>query len=188
MSVSQKITPRSSAALAGSTIYCAYFNSMNRSLLVGAMGLGIFQSTLEEVPIMKNSTMTMARTHEGVVSETLYNGLFNQVVTGGHDGYVIVWDMFNGQKIIQFTVENGVEITAMCFDESKRRLITGTRTGNVQIWNFNNGALLHALPKTSDVEITSLNYIRERIISGGWVKRITVYHDPKENSEYKEHG
>jgi len=88
------------------------------------------------------------------------------VVTAGHDGYVIVWDMFNGSKIISFKVENEVEITAMCFDESKRRLITGTRTGNINIWNFNNGALLHTLPKTSDVEITSLNYIRERIISG----------------------
>jgi WD40 repeat protein len=57
---------------------------------------------MEEVPIMKNSTMTMARTHEGVVSETLYNPLFHQVITAGHDGYVIVWDMFSGQKIIQF--------------------------------------------------------------------------------------
>ena len=186
MSVSQKITPRASARLVGTTVNCAYFNSVNRSLLVAAIGVGIFQSNLDEVPIMKHSTMTMARTHEGVVSETLYNELFNQVVTSGHDGYVIVWDMFNGQKIIQFKVENGVEITAMCFDESKRRLITGTRTGNINIWNFNNGALLHILPKTSDVEITSLNYIRERIISGGWIKRITVYHDPKENSEYKE--
>jgi len=79
MSVSQKITPRMSAKLVGSTVNCAYFNPMNRSLLVAAIGLGIFQSNLEEVPIMKNSTMTMARTHEGVVSGVLYNNLFKQV-------------------------------------------------------------------------------------------------------------
>ena len=71
---------------------------------MAAIGLGIFQSNMEEVKVSKNSMVTIAKTHDGIVSATLYNGLFNQVVTGGHDGYIMVWDMFNGQKITQFKV------------------------------------------------------------------------------------
>ena len=57
--------------------------------------------------------VTIAKTHDGIVSATLYNGLFNQVVTGGHDGYIMVWDMFNGQKITQFKVKTKLYIKIM---------------------------------------------------------------------------
>ena len=47
----------------------------------------------------------------------------------------------------------GVEVTAISFDPTKRRLITGTRDGTVKIWNFNNGACLQELQAPDDSEV-----------------------------------
>ena len=56
-----------------------------------------------------------------------------------------VWDLDTGEKTMQFSRCHGdMELTAMTFDPSGRRLITGGRDGSLKIWNFNNGACLSA--------------------------------------------
>lgn len=65
-----------------------------------------------------------------------------------------MWDLETGEKVIQFSrVHGDVEITAMAFDPTGRRLITGGRDGAIKIWNFNNGACLGELtsPDVSEV-------------------------------------
>lgn len=72
---------------------------------------------------------------------------------------VCVWSIEDGEKIIQFSNAHGdSEITAMTFDQSKRRLITGARDGTVKIWNFNNGCCLRELEKIDDEEV---NYVEQ---------------------------
>lgn len=67
---------------------------------------------------------------------------------------VCVWSLENGEKIIQFANAHGdSEITAMTFDQSKRRLITGARDGSVKLWNFNNGCCLRAIEPLDDEEV-----------------------------------
>ena len=67
---------------------------------------------------------------------------------------VSVWDVDTGEKIIQFSNCHGnLEITAMAFDPTGRRLITGARDGSIKIWNFNNGACLSKLQTDHEVEV-----------------------------------
>ena len=49
--------------------------------------------------------------------------------------------------------EDDMEITAMSFDPTKRKLITGARDGVVKIWNFNNGACLRILQEPDGSEV-----------------------------------
>ena len=49
--------------------------------------------------------------------------------------------------------EREIEITAIAFDPTKRRLITGTRDGTVKLWNFHNGACLRQLQGADDNEV-----------------------------------
>ena len=76
------------------------------------------------------------------------------MVSACHDSVVCVWSIEHGEKIIQFSNAHGdSEITAMTFDQSKRRLITGARDGTVKIWNFNNGCCLRELEPIDDEEV-----------------------------------
>lgn len=55
---------------------------------------------------------------------------------------------------MQFSRCHGdVELTAMIFDPSGRRLITGGRDGSLKIWNFNNGACLNVLENRFTLEV-----------------------------------
>ena len=65
-----------------------------------------------------------------------------------------MWDVDTGEKTIQFSQCHGnVEITAMAFDPSGRRLITGGRDGSIKLWNFNNGACLSILETRYEAEV-----------------------------------
>ena len=67
-----------------------------------------------------------------------------------------MWDVDTGEKTIQFSQCHGnVEITAMAFDPSGRRLITGGRDGSIKLWNFNNGACLSILETRYEAEVRS---------------------------------
>lgn len=115
------------------------------------------------------------------------------MVTGDRASRVSVYDIFTGEKIMQYTVhtitENGetieAEITAMSFDPTRRRLATGTRDGVVKIWNFNNGTLLRELPSSDRTEITCIAWPPTRIIVAGWSKRVTVYLESAENNDFR---
>ena len=64
--------------------------------------------------------------HTKPICKALYNSLFNQVVSACHASLVIVWGLETGEKVIQFAnAHPHSEITAMCFDQSQRRLVTG---------------------------------------------------------------
>ena len=64
--------------------------------------------------------------HIKPLCKALYNSLFNQVVSACHASLVIVWSLETGEKVIQFSnAHPNSEITAMCFDQSLRRLVTG---------------------------------------------------------------
>lgn len=115
------------------------------------------------------------------------------MVTGDEGSRVSVYDIFTGEKIMQYTVhtiiENGetieAEITAMTFDPTRRRLATGTRDGVVMIWNYNNGTLLRELPSPDRTEITCIAWPPTRILVAGWNKRVTAYLESAENNEFR---
>ena len=85
-----------------------------------------------------------------------YQAILSQVVSGCHAGVVSVWDIQTGEKVMQFQTipERPAEITAMAFDEFKRRLITGSNNGTIRLWNFNNGALLSEISLVDDEEVS----------------------------------
>ncbi|RMX44515.1 hypothetical protein pdam_00006041, partial [Pocillopora damicornis] len=114
----------------------------------------------------------------------IYNDLFDQVVSACHDSVVCVWSLETGEKIIQFSNAHGSsEITAMRFDPSKRRLITGGRDGTVRIWNFNNGCCLSELQAVDNEEITGILCFKQKIITVGWNRNVTIYKDCRDEEE-----
>ena len=77
----------------------------------------------------KSSDDKERSSHIKPLCKALYNSLFNQVVSACHASLVIVWNLETGEKVIQFSnAHPESEITAMCFDQSLRRLVTGRLT------------------------------------------------------------
>lgn len=82
-----------------------------------------------------------------------------------------VWDLDTGEKTMQFSRCHGdMELTAMIFDPSGRRLITGGRDGSLKIWNFNNGACLNVLENRFPLEVYGsvifiLSFLHSAILS-----------------------
>ncbi|KAI8614723.1 WD40-repeat-containing domain protein [Chytriomyces sp. MP71] len=156
-------------------ISAIFFDSTNRQLLTGS-------NKLETWPLYKNLRHTIARSHDFGVVSAMFNENFHQVVSGCQGGTVSIWDLASGDKIFQFHNAHGkLEITAMCFDKSGRRLVTGSRDGIVKMWNFNNGQILRKMMKTNSLEVTdgSNNYI----IAVGWDRRITIFIDDSDHFE-----
>lgn len=128
--------------------------------------------------------------HSMPVTCALYNPLFNQVVSASTDSTVSVWDLYSGEKVMQFKAHKrtihgeskNVEITAISFDHTYRRLLTGAQDGTVKVWNFNNGDCLRELTVYHpDLEVTGIVCSKQNIITAGWNKQITIYKDKSED-------
>lgn len=120
-------------------------------------------------------------THEKRLCAALYNENFNQIVSGCHGSVVSVWDVDTGEKVIQFSHCHGtVEITAMAFDPTGRRLITGARDGSLKIWNFNNGACLSILESSYNEEVSCISFLKQCIIVGGRSCCLALYGDTRD--------
>jgi len=48
-----------------------------------------------------------------------------QLLTGGEDSMVCLWDLRTGAKHIQFSTDKEGPFTCMAFDPTNRRLVTG---------------------------------------------------------------
>ena len=125
-------------------------------------------------------TLTTPKSHSKALCKALYNSNFHQVVSGCEDSVIKVWDIQNGEKTFQYSgVHENVEITAMNFDNSGRRLITGSRNGDILLWNFNNGAVLKKLVKDDNLEVTDVLYIEQGannyIAACGWNRKIVIF-------------
>ncbi|XP_064622322.1 WD repeat-containing protein on Y chromosome-like [Lineus longissimus] len=174
--------PGSKITIGPHYITAVFLNARTQSLILGTNQLAIFERKDEE-------RQQVVKTHNAPITSAIYNTLFNQVVIGCHESTVSVWDLNTGEKVIQYTnahkitekgEEKGIEITAMVFDPTGRRLITGARDGTVKIWNFNNGAMLREFETVGDSEITGLVCPRQRILISGWNRRVTSYIDAKD--------
>ncbi len=160
-------------------VTAAMFQETRQALLFATTTLAVLQHKEEEVQQLHS--------HKNPVTIALYNPLFHQVVSACVESLVCVWNVYTGEKVMQFKAHkvrtNGrtmsVEVTAMTFDPTYRRLITASRGGSVKLWNFNNGSCLRELPLSGAAEITSIvcSATKQRIITAGWNKRLTIYVD-----------
>ncbi|XP_075931298.1 cilia- and flagella-associated protein 337-like [Petromyzon marinus] len=118
-------------------------------------------------------------THGTALSAAAYNPLFRQVVTGGEDSCVIVWDVETGAKWLALNNAHGEEeITSLGFDSSGRRLLTGARNGTVKVWNVQNGHNLLKLQAVGAAEVTGVACLREhKLLTVGWNRKILLYDD-----------
>jgi len=69
------------------------------------------------------------------------------MVTADMRALVCVWDIINGEKVMEFNANPSsdhteLEVTAMTFDTTYRRLLTTLNDGSLAIWNFNNANCL----------------------------------------------
>lgn len=130
-----------------------YYDSNNRVILTAS-------SKIEVWPLFSANRSFTSKSHESPVVNILYNTNFHQVVSGSQNGTVTLWDPQTGEKIFSFhRPHGGLELTAMCFDKSGRRLITASRDNMLKMWNFNNGQILRSMYKTSSNETSEVAYI-----------------------------
>ncbi|KAG2468526.1 WD repeat-containing protein on Y chromosome-like [Polypterus senegalus] len=162
----------------GLPIFCFCYHESTNLLVVAAAEIGILYG-------IEKSREWEYTSHEEPLCTILYSSSFKQVVSGCIGGFVCVWDILTGKKVVQFmnTEDRKAAITAMAFDDLQRRLITGCKDGTVRIWNFNNGELLSDLQKVDKTMVTDIVYIDKKIYISGWLKRLVWYSDAKKDEE-----
>ena len=81
---------------------------------------------------------SMKTRQDSPIVQALFNSNFNQVVSGFQNGSIRLWDPVFGEKIFEFhRAHDHLELTAMCFDLSGRRLITGSRDSVIKVKQAN---------------------------------------------------
>ncbi len=161
-----------------------YLHQRTGSILVATNEIAILESSQCEEQVSRGALRGEITSHEKPLCAALYNENFNQVVSGCHGSVVSVWDIDTGEKTIEFSCCHSVmEITAMAFDPTGRRLITGSSDGSIKIWNFNNGACLSVLESSFTTEVTSISFMNERIVAGGWSRCLAIYRDTRHSSD-----
>ncbi|XP_075244301.1 WD repeat-containing protein on Y chromosome-like isoform X2 [Convolutriloba macropyga] len=132
------------------------------------------------------------KSHGKGVTCVLYNPVFEVIVSADQYSTICVWEYKTGKKQMQFSGchlwnINGriinLEITAMTFDPTYRRLFTGSKDGLVKVWNFNNGSCLDEYETCEENEIGGLVYTRNRLFTGGWSKNVYCIFDAKEDED-----
>ena len=112
----------------------------------------------------KSSDDKERSSHIKPICKALYNSLFNQVVSACHASLVIVWNLETGEKVIQFSnAHPQSEITAMCFDQSLRRLVTGMVLMNIPLLYDGNVAsiIIQSSLYYGTVDLTTTQYENE---------------------------
>ncbi|KAI9139143.1 WD40-repeat-containing domain protein [Paraphysoderma sedebokerense] len=159
-----------------------YFDALNRQLVTGS-------NKLELWPLYTHFKQeSVVGSHDAPIVAAIFNHNFHQVVSGCQNSTVSVWDVGSGNKTFQFFNLHGkLEITAMCFDKSCRRLLTGSRDGVVKMWNFNNGQLLKKMVKSTRVEISAVLHVEisntRLVIAVGWDRKVSIFMDSPEDDE-----
>lgn len=123
------------------------------------------------------------------VTVVLLNELYHFVVTCSEASFIIIWDVWKGQKVNLITrahtrVKHGevllVAITAGCFDPKHQFLLTaGDKT--LKVWNFNEGICLRTVLVDGSHRVKDVFWTNERILAVG--ESVTEFHD---NNDYKE--
>ncbi|XP_016416478.1 WD repeat-containing protein on Y chromosome [Sinocyclocheilus rhinocerous] len=121
-----------------------------------------------------------------------YSEEFRQVVSCSEGSVVKVWDVETGAQVFEYGCAHGESaITCMAFDPSGRRLVTGGRDGCLKMWNFNNGQCVKILSRDGRcAEICDCSYLTLHrnafVISVGWGRRIDIYLDSKEETQFSQ--
>ncbi|CAG9835022.1 unnamed protein product [Diabrotica balteata] len=137
----------------------------------------------------QSSEHTDGNTHTSGVSVVLFNQLYRTVITCGLDSYIIVWDPWDGRRLLVIKDAHTVmlhgeikpvEITAATFDPGWQRLLTGAHDGTLKIWNFNTGTCLRNMKIEQWCEVQSVIWVKGRILAIGWNRRVTEFADTNE--------
>ncbi|KAM9061365.1 EF-hand calcium-binding domain-containing protein 8 [Sarcophilus harrisii] len=163
-------------ALGNHPITCAYFHKANDTFICGTYSIGILTGYLEAQEGFWK-IQDVFTTHHTVVCGVLYSKAVKQVVSGGLNGLISVWELVTGKKVKEFPVSESkdVELTAMALDELERCLLTGMRNGTVKMWNFTLGVCLLNFPNPDQMEINGITHVNGIFYVAGWNKRITWY-------------
>ncbi|KAI7801017.1 putative WD repeat-containing protein on Y chromosome-like [Triplophysa rosa] len=121
-----------------------------------------------------------------------YSEEFRQALSCSEGSVVKVWDVDTGAQVFEYGCAHGqAAITCMAFDSNGRRLVTGGRDGSLKMWNFNNGECLKILRADGRcAEICDCAYLKLHrsafVISVGWGRRIDIYSDSIEETQYNQ--
>nr|CAI5831958.1 unnamed protein product [Callosobruchus analis] len=162
------------------------YNQESRQWIIGSVMIAILPLSPKQ-----SSEHTDGNTHTGSISCILYNKLFKTVVTCGLDSYIIVWDPFDGRRLLVVKEAHTVmlhgeilpvEITAATFDPGYSRLLTGAHDGTLKIWDFNTGTCLRNMNIDNEkwTEVQSVIWVKGRIMAMGWNRRVTEFADSGE--------
>ncbi|XP_076266144.1 WD repeat-containing protein on Y chromosome-like [Rhynchophorus ferrugineus] len=159
----------------------ALYNPESRQWIIGSCMIVVIPLSPKQ-----SSEHTDGNTHSSGVSVVLYNKLFKVIVTCGLDSYIIVWNPWDGRRLM--VIKEGhtrmlhgeimnVEITAATFDPGYQRLLTGAHDGTLKIWNFNTGTCVRNMNIETWCEVQCVIWVKNRIMAMGWNKRVTEFAD-----------
>ncbi|KAH1000024.1 hypothetical protein HUJ04_001903 [Dendroctonus ponderosae] len=162
----------------------ALYNPESRQWIIGSSMIAVIPLSPKQ-----SSEHTDGNTHSSGVSVVLFNKLFRVIVTCGLDSYIIVWNPWDGRRLL--VIKEGhtrmlhgeimsVEITAATFDPGYQRLLTGAHDGTLKIWNFNTGTCLRNMNIETWCEVQCVIWVNSRIMAMGWNKRVTEFADTGE--------
>lgn len=180
----QDIMRRQTGDLGSLPVSAAFFNKDKQALILGTTKLAILKKPEQTVYNKQLVSQNLA------VSHILYNSFFCQIVSASVDSFIVVWSAESGERVIQFLAHSirdvmnlniVVEITAMSFDSTQRRLITAARDATIKIWNHNSGSLLKTIRVYDTNEIVGIVVRGNRILTAGWNKKITDYYEDKKS-------
>ncbi|XP_076439227.1 cilia- and flagella-associated protein 337-like isoform X1 [Babylonia areolata] len=126
---------------------------------------------------MKTEVKDRIMSHEKPVVASLYNTVYNQVVSVCQAGTLVMWMVDSGQKVKQFNqVHGNSEVTCLTQDASQTRLYTGSTDGTVKVWDFN-GHCYHSLECSGGqpADIGQILVLKRSIVVVGWAKYIAVF-------------
>ncbi|XP_050985722.1 WD repeat-containing protein on Y chromosome isoform X1 [Labeo rohita] len=165
---------------------CLY-SSAAKGLYIASDSLALL--SLQTKPQPKGSQTV---SHKEPVLCCGYSEDFRQVVSCSEGSVVKVWDVDTGAQVFEYGCAHGESaITCMAFDTSGRRLVTGGRDGCLKMWNFNNGQCVKILSRDGRcAEICDCAYLTLHrnafVISVGWGRRIDIYLDSKEETQFNQ--
>ena len=86
-------------------ISCLFFDCNNRRYNRPCLVSGTNRLTLW--PIIKSNTENYGITHSAPIVAALYNETFDQVISGGLDGSINIWDYSTGNIVFKFNKAHG---------------------------------------------------------------------------------
>jgi WD40 repeat protein/predicted KAP-like P-loop ATPase len=162
--------------------YLAEFQSEVYAVAISPQGrervaVGLEDGTIEIWNLLTGTKLLSCQGHKDIIWSVAFNHDGTQVVSGGSDKTVRLWDAHTGQAIGQPFSGHGIVVWSVAFNHDGTRVVSSGSDGTVRLWDAHTGQAIGQLlfGHTNSARSVAFNHDGTQVVGGSSDKTVRLW-------------